>query len=80
MKLYLKSGQIIQLKDLETVNLNDVQYGVGNNYDKDKDDEHIYRQELYHLCSQNMGNIIELYYGDCNVFVTNTSEIVGIEV
>lgn len=80
MKLYLKSGQVKQLNRLETIDLMSVQYGVGNHYEKDKDDEHIYHQEIYYLCSQNKNKIIEFYYGDCEIFITNTSEIVGIEV
>lgn len=80
MRLYLKSGQVIELNRLNMIDLLDVQYGVGNYYENNKYDNQLYPQEVYYLCSQNKSNIIEFYYGDCETFITNTSEIVGVEV
>lgn len=79
MKLYLKSGQIINMNMLTDIECNGVCYGVGNYYKPKEDDEHIYHQEVYYLCSRHKNEEIEFYYGDCEVFVTNTSEIVGVE-
>lgn len=80
MKIYLKSGQTIEMNMLTDVECIGKCYGVGNYYKSDEDDEHIYKQEIYYLCSRHKDEEIEFYYGDCEIFVTNTSEIVGVEV
>lgn len=51
MRLYLKSGQVIELKRLNMIDLLDVQYGVGNYYENDKYDKQLYPQDIYYLCS-----------------------------
>lgn len=80
MKLYLKSGQVIELKDCHTINLNHTAYGVGKYYDEDVDNSYISRTNVYLLCSQYKSQKIEFYYDCTKMFVTNTDNIVGIEV
>lgn len=80
MKLYLKSGQVIKMEKLHTIEILDVVYGVGGYYESNEHDKAIYTSEICKLCSQHKGNIIYFYYGDEGVFVTNTIEVVGVEV
>lgn len=80
MKLYLKSGQVVKLNDCHTINLNHLTYGVGKYYDKDIDNAYISRMNIYLLCSQYKSHKIEFFYDSTKMFVTNTDNVVGIEV
>lgn len=80
MKLYLKSGQVVELNDLHTITVNNVTYGVGKFYDEAVDNSYISRTNIYLLCSQYKSHKIEFYYDCTKMFVTNTDNIVGIEV
>ena len=80
MKLYLKSGQVVELKDLNTIDINYDRYGVGKFYDKETDDVHISEISVYSICKGNGNKTIEFYYDVGKMFCTNTDNVVGVEV
>nr|DAG81768.1 MAG TPA: hypothetical protein [Bacteriophage sp.] len=80
MKLYLKLGQVVELKDCHTILLNHKAYGVGKFYDEAIDNSYISRTNVYLLCQEYKSQKIEFYYDMTKTFCTNTDNIVGIEV
>ena len=80
MKIYLKSGQFVEMNELHTIEMLGLVYGVGVYYNNNEHDKPIYRTEIYKLCCDNKCNTIEFYYGNEGTFITNTSEVAGIEV
>lgn len=80
MKLYLKSGQVVELNDLHTIVFRGESYGVGKFYDSTADDKMISKGNIFNLCSHDKICNIEFYYNATKLFITTNNEIVGIEV
>ena len=81
MKLYLKNGKVVELDEVNTININNINYGVGKYYDPVFDDRKIIERQIHNLIIGRKSNTkVVIDYGFLNEFVTTTDNIIGVEV
>lgn len=78
MKVYLKSGQMVELNDVHTVVVNNTSFGVGKLYEKDVDDKYISPLNVFRLCKDHKNKLVTFCFGFCDGFDTMTDEIAAV--